>query len=218
MKLLLIDIDGALVDCDRLDTECYSRAIEDVVGVKVDTDWSQYRNVTESGVLDEIIAKHEVQGSRSQIHRKVELRYLERMREFLAENPAELSLIQGAKEFIEQMKARNDTHLAIATGGWESVAKLKLRTLGIELSGITFASSSDAMSRTEIMALAAFRAKQDSGNTFVRRVFFGHGDWNKFASSELGYDFVAVGDDCQHHTHIQNFVHYHSAFSQLAIH
>ncbi|WP_299021854.1 HAD family hydrolase [uncultured Photobacterium sp.] len=218
MNLFLMDIDGTLVDCESVDTKCYSRAIKDVLGVDVDADWSHYQNVTESGVLDEILARNEVIANRLLIHRQVEKRYLERLREFLATHPAELNQVQGAKDFIEQMKERDDTYLAIATGGWESVAKLKLRAVGIDVSNITFASSSDAMSRTEIMALAAFRAKQDTGFSFKRRVFFGHGEWNKFASQELGYDFVAVGENTQHHTHIPNLVHYQAAFSQLSIH
>lgn len=217
MNLFLIDIDGALVDSVNVDLKCYTQAVQDVLGIHIDADWTQYQNVTDSGVLDEIITKHEVTASRSLIHRQVESRFLLLIQEYLAENPTEVSQIQGAKDFIEQMREREDTHLAIATGGWESAAKLKLRAAGIDVSNMTFASSSDAMSRTEIMALAAFRAKQDSGVTFDRRVLFGHGTWNKHASQELGYDFVEVGNKVQHHHHIPNLVHYQAAFSQLAL-
>ena len=217
MNLFLIDIDGALVDSETVDLECYTQAVQDVLGIHIDADWSQYQNVTDSGVLDEIITKHQITASRSLIHRQVESRYLLLIRDYLAKHPTDVSQIQGAKEFIEQMRSREDTHVAIATGGWESAAKLKLRAAGIDITNMTFASSSDAMSRTEIMALAAFRAKQDSGVTFDRRVLFGHGVWNKHASQELGYDFVEVGNNGQHHHHIPNLVHYQAAFSQLAL-
>jgi len=217
MNLFLMDIDGALVDSEHVGQECYTQAVQDVLGIHIDTDWSQYKNVTDAGVLDEIIIKYQVNKSRSLIHRQVENRYLALITAYLAEHPTEVCQIQGAKDFIEQMRERKDTHIAIATGGWESAAKLKLRAVGIDVSNMTFASASDAMSRTEIMALAAFRAKQDSGVTFDRRVFFGDGEWNKYASQELGYDFVAVGNNVQHHNHIPNLVHYQAAFSQLAL-
>ncbi|GAB3524513.1 HAD hydrolase-like protein [Photobacterium alginatilyticum] len=217
MNLFLIDIDGALVDSESVDMKCYTQAVQDVLGIHIEEDWSHYRNVTDSGVLDEIITKHKITDSRSLIHRQVEARYLQLIQDYLAKNPSEVSQIQGAKDFIDQMREREDTHVAIATGGWESAAKLKLRAAGIDIANMTFASSSDAMSRTEIMALAAFRAKQDSGATFQRRVLFGHGTWNKHASQELGYDFVEVGDKGQHHHHIPNLVHYQAAFSQLAL-
>ncbi|MCW8329830.1 HAD family hydrolase [Photobacterium sp. SDRW27] len=218
MNLFLIDIDGALVDSEHIGVECYTQAVQDVLGIHVDADWSQYKNVTDAGVLDEIITKHQISESRSLIHRQVESRYLALINSYLAEHPTEVTQLQGAKDFIEQMRERKDTHLAIATGGWESAAKLKLRAAGIDVSNMTFASSSDAMSRTEIMALAAFRAKQDSGVTFDRRVFFGDGEWNKHASQELGYDFVAVGNNVRHHNHIPNLGYFEAVFSQLALH
>lgn len=217
MNLFLIDIDSTLVDSEQLGAECYTQAVRDVMGIHIDADWSTYNNVTDAGVLDEIIIRFQIKENRSLIHRQVEKRYLELIKEHLGEKPAEISQIQGAREFIEQMRQREDTHVAIATGGWESAARLKLRAAGIDVSDMTFTSSSDAMSRTEIMALAAFRAKQDSGMSFDRRVVFGNGEWNKNASMELGYDFVAVGNSVQHHNHIPDLIHYQAAFSQLAL-
>ncbi|PSV47652.1 HAD family hydrolase [Photobacterium indicum] len=217
MNLFLLDIDGTLVDSDEIDQHCLTLAIEDVLGISTDGNWSQYQKVTDSGIIDEILLKNNISESRSIIHRKVEARYLECIREYLNNNPSEMHEIKGAKKFIDQMQDREDTHIAIATGAWESAAKLKLQAVGIDTSNITFTSSSDAMSRTEIMALAAFRAKQDTGEIFDRRVFFGDGEWNKNATQELGYDFVAVGTGVKHHTQIPNFTHYQSVFSQLSL-
>jgi hypothetical protein len=41
------------------------------------------------------------------------------------------------------------------------------------------------------MRLAAQRAMQ--GAKFTRATFFGDGSWDRHASGELGYDFIAVG-------------------------
>lgn len=94
---------------------------------------------------------------------------------------------------------------------------MMLRAAGIDISNVTFASSSDALSRTEIMALAAFRAKQDSGVVFDRRVVFANGERSKNASQELGYDYVEVGNVSGNHPHIPNLAHYQAAFSRLAL-
>ncbi|OAN18090.1 hydrolase, haloacid dehalogenase-like family protein [Photobacterium jeanii] len=217
MNLFLLDVDGTLVNSKVLDQRCLTQAISDVLGVTIDPDWSHYQNVTDSGVLDEILSKHQIDESRSLVHRKVEARYLELVRTEMATHPHAEYQIEGAKEFVSHLAQRADTHVAIATGGWESVAKLKLRTVGIDTSSLTFASSSDAISRTEIMALATFRAKQDSGAVFERRVVIGDGEWNRNASRELGYDFVAVGHQVDHHTQLTNMTHYQSVFSQLAL-
>lgn len=217
MNLFLIDIDGVLVDSDHADLQCYPQAIEDVVGIQIHTDWPQYQNVTDAGILDEVIQQHHVTANRSLIHRQVESRYLALLREHVTTNPSAFTPSQGAAAFVEQMQMRENTHVAIATGNWASVAALKLRAAGVALAGMTLTTSSDAVSRTEIMALAAFRAKQDSGATFARRVFFGNSNWNKHAAQELGYDFVEVGQAKQHRHHIPNMVHFKAAFSQLAL-
>ncbi|UTV26550.1 HAD family hydrolase [Photobacterium atrarenae] len=217
MNLFLIDIDGVLVESDATALHCYSQAIEDVIGIQIHTDWPQYQNVTDAGILDEVIQLHHVTANRSLIHRQVESRYLALLREHVAANSSAFTQAQGATSFVEQMQARADTHVAIATGNWATVAALKLRAAGVALDRMSLTTASDASSRTEIMALAAFRAKQDSGATFARRVFFGHHSWNKHAAQELGYDFVEVGQAKQHRHHIPNMVHFKAAFSQLAL-
>jgi hypothetical protein len=45
--------------------------------------------------------------------------------------------------------------------------------------------------------VAAQRAMQ--GVTFSRATYFGDGPWDRRASAELGYDFIAVGGKVPHH-------------------
>ncbi|PSU34824.1 HAD hydrolase-like protein [Photobacterium lutimaris] len=216
-NLFLLDIDGALVDSHDLELDCYVKAVNEVLGIEMDTDLSQYANLTDAGVLDELIAKYAIAESRSLIHRKVENRFSSLVQQAIKEYPETVSEAMGAKAFLTKMKDLQDTYIAIATSGWASTAKLKLRAAGFDVSNLTFTSASDALSRTEIMALAAFRAKQDSGVVFERRVVFAKGDRNKHASQELGYDYVEVGIVNGPHTHIPNLAHYQAAFSRLAL-
>ncbi|MDV5168593.1 HAD hydrolase-like protein [Photobacterium rosenbergii] len=216
-NLFLLDIDGALVDSKNLELDCYVIAVKDVLGIEMDTDLSHYSNLTDAGVLDELIARHGISESRSLIHRKVEHRYSELVQQAIKESPETVSEVMGAKAFLDQMQDQQDTHIAIATSSWASTAKMMLRAAGIDISNVTFASSSDVLSRTEIMALAAFRAKQDSGVVFDRRVVFANGERNKNASQELGYDYVEVGNVSGNHPHIPNLTHYQAAFSRLAL-
>ena len=218
MNLFLIDSDGALVNSEKIDLRCYAQAVREVLGIEMDTDLSHYANLTDAGILDAIIAEHDITESRSLVHRKVEQRYLTLMGDALRSHPDFVRAIQGAQDFLSEARSREDTHIAIATGGWESAAKLKLRAAGIDVSDVTFTSSSDALSRTEIMALAAFRAKQDSGYVFKRRIVFGHGERNKHASQELGYEYVEVGATQGNHTHIPDLAHYQAVLSRLSLH
>ena len=51
----MFDIDGTLVKSYDLDSRCFIESVKDVTGIYVDSDWSKYRHVTDSGILEEII-------------------------------------------------------------------------------------------------------------------------------------------------------------------
>ncbi|MEI8595730.1 haloacid dehalogenase-like hydrolase [Photobacterium sp. Hal280] len=217
MNLLLVDVDGALVNAREMDMMCFQQAVEAVLHITLDKSRYQERVVTDSAMLDEILHQYPVLSSRSIVHRQVEQKYLENLTARLHAVPQEFVLSKGAREFLEQMAVRDDTHVAITSGGWAAVSRLKLKAAGIDASKMTFASSSDAASRTEIMALAAFRAKQDTGMTFKRRIVFAEGEWNQRASQELGYEFVAVGKKLSHHTYIPSLSFYQAVLPKFDI-
>ncbi|QUJ68927.1 haloacid dehalogenase-like hydrolase [Photobacterium sp. GJ3] len=215
MNLLLVDVDGALVDFKEIDRDCFVRAVEAVLCITLDKSRYQERVETDPALLDEILLHFPTSTSRSMVHRQVEEQYLSYLGEQLNALPERASLMCGGREFLEQMKQRQDTHIAITSSGWASASRLKLQAVGIDVGRMTFASSSDATSRTEIMALAAFRAKQDTGMTFKRRIVFAEGEWNHRASQELGYDFVAVGRKLSHQLHIPSLSYFQAVLSRL---
>ena len=57
VHLVMFDIDGTLVDSDEFDGALYAQAVQSVLGADVDTTWSSYENVTDSGILEEILAR-----------------------------------------------------------------------------------------------------------------------------------------------------------------
>ncbi len=52
MHLIVFDVDGTLVESDEFDGVLYAKAVRDVLDIDVDEDWSSYRHVTDSGILD----------------------------------------------------------------------------------------------------------------------------------------------------------------------
>ena len=121
------------------------------------------------------------------------LRLLEWGRVDLGERSAEDAVreIAGAKRLVERLLDLPNVRVGIATGGWEPTALLKLTHVGIGVRRLGFASSSDARARTDIMRIAAHRAM--GGAEYLRATYFGDGAWDRRASTELGYDFVAIG-------------------------
>ena len=57
--IVMFDVDGTLVDSAGFDGNLYAEAVRAVLGVDVDETWASYANVTDSGVLEQILAERE---------------------------------------------------------------------------------------------------------------------------------------------------------------
>lgn len=196
MHLVMFDIDGTLVDSAGFDADLYAQAVEGVLNIEVDRNWDAYEHVSDSGILEQLLRDSRFANDRAALAARVQQRFVGLVRDYLQREPVAVREIAGARRLVERLLALPDVRVAIATGGWEPTARLKLEYVGIDLGGVGFASSSDARARTDIMRLAAQRAL--SGTSFKRATYFGDGAWDRRASAELGYEFVAVGRGVAH--------------------
>ena len=71
MHVVSFDIDGTLVASVGFDAELYAEAVREVLGVEIDTDWSRYENVTDSGILEEILDKHSSPDQRDRLAQEI---------------------------------------------------------------------------------------------------------------------------------------------------
>jgi phosphoglycolate phosphatase-like HAD superfamily hydrolase len=196
MHVVMFDIDGTLVDCDADDARLYAEAVRSVLGVQVDETYLSYHNVTDSGILEEILAHHEFRAPLCALRRAVKQRFVELVEQLMARRPGAFREVRGARALVERVAATPGLKLAFATGGWAETARLKLAAIGIDATSLPFASASDAPQRTAIMRIAERRAT--AGATPACKTYFGDGDWDKRASAALGYRFVAVGRRVEH--------------------
>jgi beta-phosphoglucomutase-like phosphatase (HAD superfamily) len=196
MHLVMFDIDGTLVDSAGFDAKLYVEAVRRVLNVEIHSDWNRYEHVSDSGILDEVLRRQRLAGDSTTLASRVQQHFVGLIRGHLEREPAAVREIAGAKRLVERLLELPNVRVAIATGGWEPTARLKLAHVGIDVERLGFASSSDARARTDIMRLAAQRAM--GGAAFTRATYFGDGAWDLRASAELGYDFVAVGTAVPH--------------------
>jgi beta-phosphoglucomutase-like phosphatase (HAD superfamily) len=203
--LVMFDIDGTLVDSAGFDASLYAEAVRTVLGVEIDRTWGAYRNVTDSGILEELLEQRsEIDPSAIEdIRLGVKRRFVDAVRDYLGANAALIREIAGARALVEALRDMPGMRVAIATGGWAETARLKLRAIGVETEGLGFASASDAVARTKIMQLAEQRALH--GAAAISRTYFGDGAWDQRASAELGYRFVAIGRGVAHEPCFDDF-------------
>jgi len=192
----MFDIDGTLVDSTGFDTKLYVEAVRSVLRVDIDSNWNNYEHVSDSGILEQVLRDARPASEHATLAARVQERFVALVGDHVRRAPAAVREIAGARRLVERLLGLPNVRVGIATGGWEPTAKLKLAHVGIGIERIGFASSSDARARTDIMRLAAQRALH--GAACVRATYFGDGAWDRRASAELGYDFVAVGGGVSH--------------------
>lgn len=213
MHVILFDIDGTLVDSDEFDAELYVAAVRKVLGIEIGDDWSAYRNVTDGGILDEIIDNAGLTAGRLRIHAEVKAVFAGLVSEYLDEREGRLPEIEGASAFIAQLESLPEVSVALATGGWEETARMKLRAAGLDRYSLPLASGSDVFTRVDIMQIAENRALD--GRDADRRTYFGDGIWDKQASEKLGYEFIAIGDKVKHPTRFPDYRRGRAILSRL---
>ena len=213
----MFDIDGTLVDSMRVDSHLYVRAVRETLGgdVYIDETWRPYVHVTDGGILDEILVQHRFEEPLDELRSAVRRRFIELVRGHLDTGTSVLREIRGATALLQELRARPNVRLAIATGGWAETALMKLAAIGVSLDGIGFASSSDAHQRTKIMELAAERALR--GVVPTTRTYLGDGAWDQRASAELGFRFIAIGRALEHEPRFDDYTNRDAVLACLAI-
>jgi phosphoglycolate phosphatase-like HAD superfamily hydrolase len=195
MKLVMFDVDGTLVKGNGIDDICYCEAIADILGVdSVDTDWSHYSRVTDSGITAEIIEKSFNKMAEVEVIAAVRESYLTKLYLKIKKNPGVFREIPGAGELITRIRSSNDICLSAATGGWRKAALLKLEDAGIPIRDIPMASSDDSYDRLSLMLTAEKRALEFWNCPEFEAIWYIADHANDYVNSKtLGYGFVGVG-------------------------
>jgi len=209
---VMFDIDGTLVQSYKFDEEIFAYAIEEVIGYEIDRDWSVYKNVTDVGILNEIIETHGLNLQKDQIQHKVKNIFIQGISNYIARNPAKE--VPGAISFINHLANLDNVTVSFATGGWYETAVLKLDSAGFNYSKNAIASSNDHFKRTGIMTIAKAKHPNQSDTLYT---YFGDGIWDKKACEELGFNFVLVGNRTRHHQKISDFKAVNEALAYIGL-
>lgn len=189
----MFDIDGTLMDSMDLDGEVFFETLDETFGFPdVSTDWGSYRDVTDTGILDELFAKHrrraptatEVDGFRAA--------FFERLAR-AATGERQFRPIAGAHAVMQRLLAAPDVAVAYASGGFGVTARYKLRSTGFRADDLPGAYSEDGPSRVGIMRAAHQRAREHYGDPLDEVVYVGDARWDVIASRKCGYRFIGVG-------------------------
>ena len=208
----MFDIDGTLVESFKFDEECYLEAVYRVLGQKMDSDWSKYEHVTDSGILDRHLELNKLLHRKEEIHSEVKSIFVENIQKHISKSPVQA--IAGAIAFVENLKLMRNVNVSIATGGWSETAIMKLNSAGFDISDIPMSSSNDHYSRIEIMKAALGKSEVTSKEKVT---YFGDAEWDKKACESLNINFVLIGNKIEHNQNIVDFTLYDEACAYIGL-
>lgn len=196
MKLVVFDVDGTLTNTMKVDAECFHRAFAEVFDVRdINTNWSDYTHVTDSGITIEILEKHAARAPTGEELSRLKGRFIELLVEAFERNPDSIQPIRGAREALGSLTEDSGWAVAIATGAWRVSATLKLATARIEVDGIPAAFSDDRIARESIVERAIELARDEHDRSaFDRVVYVGDAIWDIKTSRNLGIGFIGVAE------------------------
>ena len=195
MKMLLFDVDLTLVNTGGAGIRALNQATEEVLGIP-----EVMASVTPHGKTDPAIVREiftHKGPSNNQVLQHVTEDILDKYLIYLEREVLESDhyrVLPGILRLLEDVSAREDVRLGLATGNLERGARIKLERGGLnpyfEFGGF----GSDAEDRTEVVLTAARRGNLGSGVDVARDDTFVIGDTPKDieAGKQAGFQTVGV--------------------------
>lgn len=192
MKLFVFDIDGTLARTNSVDSDCYKKAVTSLLGdVRFRNTWSDYVNVTDEGILLEIVADNKIKINK-EIKNSIKEKFFRLLKiEF---NRKEPEAIPGGIKFLQNL-SRLNIAFSFATGCWKDSALLKLEETGYSINSSLVASSDNTIKRKQIMLNSLEKAKKYYKLKDIEKIYyFGDGVYDFKACKELGWNFIGIGE------------------------
>src|SRR5688500_4451015 len=140
-QLALFDIDGTLTATNAVDDECYLSAVGSVLGLDAGAlDWADAPHVTDAGILRWLCETRCARPLTGDEVSRAHDRFLTLLRAQLSDAPDRFSAIDGAAAALRELP-RYGWDVALATGGWEQSARLKLAAIGLTHEDLVLASA-----------------------------------------------------------------------------
>lgn len=192
-RLILFDIDGTLCDSTQLDDESYFEAFEEVFDLDIrKKDWSELKHVTDWGLTEELVYEAFQRYPNQEEYHALENTFLKKLQHQIVSKKIQLTEIPGAVRFFNHLKAQPHTAVGLATGGWESSARLKLDEIGVVYEKLPFGHSNLHKSREAIMQHTLEEAMEMYDVNFEQTIYIGDGVWDYYACKNLDMPFMGI--------------------------
>lgn len=192
-RVFILDLDGTLIPSAEMDNECFWQAVSARLGSRCGLPVLQdFKHVTDSGILEEWCIRELGRPPRTQETEDIKQHFVQLLSSAFDRRPGFFEPLPGVVDWLESVRNSDHVLAGIATGGWEISARLKLKLSGLDRFVLPMASSDDAVSRTDIMQIAAQRTLGHQTDSNADFTYVGDGEWDVRASRELDWKFVGI--------------------------
>lgn len=217
--LAIFDIDGTLIRSTHIDDECFTIALDRVLGIRgFDTDWANYTHSTDDGLILEIAERYGRFTPSPQQIDDAKAEFFAQLRRAVAAAIAgatsPCTQIDGVARMLDAVRSRAGWSVGISSGTSAEAAAIKLGAAGLSLEGLpaTFshrcprthapASRAQIIRCTREKTLGARSPERDTRSAapaaarlLAPTVYIGDGLWDLRAAKELGIGFVGIRHD-----------------------
>ncbi len=192
MKLIIFDIDGTLVYSDKLDSRSFAETYKKLYAKSIDIDWHNYPAVTDHTIFVTSFLSHSCSAPSRWEFDRFQDHFVELMKQKRKETPHKFKEIPAARDTVHRLLADEKVVVAIATGGWERPARVKLNHVGITTGEMLMSFGDRKPTREDIIEEVIEKAKKKHGD-FEKVVYVGDAVWDVHATKNLKMDFVGIG-------------------------
>jgi phosphoglycolate phosphatase-like HAD superfamily hydrolase len=195
-RLIIFDIDGTLCDTFNVDDECFCEAAAELLNAPVAlSSWEEAPHLTDAGIAEWLWHQYLKRSPTVEELQAFAEAYESALCRELQRAPHRFSVVRGVPSLLDRLiDERWD--VAIATGGWSRLARLKLRAARVP-DELLLASSDDSPDRSEVFLFAQERAAKRRGEPYAKTVLVGDGIWDVRVAAAHGWCFLGVGKEAR---------------------
>jgi phosphoglycolate phosphatase-like HAD superfamily hydrolase len=198
MNLVVFDLDGTLTTTFAVHVQCFVQAFRAALNIEhLNTNWTEYRDVTDSGVLFQAFNNAYGRDPDAAEVSKFITCFVSLLTEAHSTNTDSFGEIPGAAAFLAHLQQHPNWRIAIATGSWERCARFKMTVAGINADGIPASFAEDGPARETIVEAAISKACGKYRRDFEKIVFVGDALSDVRTAQRLGLPFVGIGNGGQ---------------------
>lgn len=156
MKLLLFDIDGTLLLSGGAGKRAMNRAFAQLYGFDEILDGISLSGRTDNTIMKDAYVRANVDFSDEELQRFKTL-YFELIKEEMQQDAPDKRLMPGVDTLLPMLAEREDVHMGLLTGNWETSGRTKINFFGLNSYFPFGAFSDDSAIRDELVPVALQR-------------------------------------------------------------